>query len=49
MIARQVIDAGGPFGVTDRHGRLIGQIDRAAVLGVLVGDQPQPAMAVSDG
>ena len=41
-IARQVIDAGRPFGVTDRAGRIVGQIDRAAVLAVLVGDQPEP-------
>ncbi len=41
-IARQVIDAGRPFAVTDRTGQLIGQIDPAAVLAVLVGDQAGP-------
>jgi glycine betaine/proline transport system ATP-binding protein len=39
-IARQVVDGGRPLAVTDRAGRVIGQIDRAAVLAVLVGDQP---------
>jgi glycine betaine/proline transport system ATP-binding protein len=39
-IARRVIDAGRPFAVTDEHGALIGQLDRRAVLDVLVG---QPA------
>jgi glycine betaine/proline transport system ATP-binding protein len=38
-IARQVIDAGRPLAVTDRDGRVIGQLDRAAVLAVLLGDQ----------
>ncbi len=41
-IARQVIDAGRPFRVTDRAGRAVGQIDRAGVLAVLVGDQLGP-------
>ncbi len=41
-IARRVIDAGRPFAVTDRTGQAIGQIDRAAVLAVLVSDQPEP-------
>ena len=39
-IARQVMDAARPLAVTDGDGRVIGQIDRAAVLAVLVGDQP---------
>jgi len=39
-IARQVIDGGRPLAVTDRAGQIVGQIDRAAVLAVLVGDQP---------
>jgi hypothetical protein len=39
-IARRVIDAGRPFAVTDEDGALIGQLDRRAVLDVLVG---QPA------
>jgi glycine betaine/proline transport system ATP-binding protein len=42
-IARQVIDAGRPFAVTDDAGRVIGRIDPAAVLGVLVGDQSAAA------
>jgi glycine betaine/proline transport system ATP-binding protein len=40
-IARRVIDAGRPFGVTDRNGQVIGRIDPAAVLAVLVGDQAE--------
>jgi glycine betaine/proline transport system ATP-binding protein len=39
-IARQVIDAERPLAVTDRDGRAIGRIDRAAVLAVLVGERP---------
>jgi len=39
-IARQAIDAAGPLAVTDGAGQVIGQIDRAAVLAVLVGDRP---------
>ncbi len=39
-IARQVVDAALPFAVTDGERRVIGQIDRTAVLAVLVGDQP---------
>ena len=39
-IARQVVDGGRPLAVTDPAGRIVGQIDRAAVLAVLVGDQP---------
>ena len=39
-IARQVIDAALPLAVTDGAGRLVGQVDRAAVLAVLVGDRP---------
>ena len=39
-IARQVVDATAPFAVTDGAHRVIGQIDRTAVLAVLVGDQP---------
>jgi glycine betaine/proline transport system ATP-binding protein len=39
-IARQVVDGGRPVAVTDHAGRVVGQIDRAAVLAVLVGDQP---------
>jgi glycine betaine/proline transport system ATP-binding protein len=39
-IARQVVDGGRPLAVTDRAGQIVGQIDRAAVLAVLVGDQP---------
>jgi glycine betaine/proline transport system ATP-binding protein len=40
-IARQVIDAERPLAVTDRDGRAIGRIDRAAVLAVLVGGRPE--------
>jgi glycine betaine/proline transport system ATP-binding protein len=36
-IARRVIDAGRPFAVTDEQGALIGQLERRAVLDVLVG------------
>ena len=39
-IARQEIDGGRPLAVIDPAGRIVGQIDRAAVLAVLVGDQP---------
>jgi glycine betaine/proline transport system ATP-binding protein len=39
-IARQVVDAALPLAVTDGARGVIGQIDRAAVLAVLVGDQP---------
>jgi glycine betaine/proline transport system ATP-binding protein len=34
-IARQVIDAGRPFAVTDEQGAVIGQLERRAVLDVL--------------
>jgi glycine betaine/proline transport system ATP-binding protein len=37
-IARRVIDAGQPFAVTDEQGALIGQLERGAVLDVLVGE-----------
>jgi len=39
-IAKRVLAAPRPLAVTDGTGRVIGQIDRAAVLAVLVGDQP---------
>ena len=35
-VARRVIDAGQPFAVTDEQGALIGQLERRAVLDVLV-------------
>jgi glycine betaine/proline transport system ATP-binding protein len=38
-IARRAIDAGRPLAVKDGDGRLIGQLDRAAVLAVLLGDR----------
>jgi glycine betaine/proline transport system ATP-binding protein len=39
-IAQQVMGAALPLAVTDGAGRVIGQLDRAAVLAVLIGDQP---------
>jgi glycine betaine/proline transport system ATP-binding protein len=48
-IARRVIDAGRPFGVTDRNGQIIGRIDPAAVLAVLVGDQAGPGQGEARG
>jgi glycine betaine/proline transport system ATP-binding protein len=39
-IAKQVLDAALPLAVTDGAGRVLGAIDRAAVLAVLVGDRP---------
>ncbi len=38
-VARQVVDAGRPFAVTDGEGRVIGQIDRDAVIAVLAGER----------
>ena len=48
-IARQVVEAGRPLAVTDGAGTVIGQIDRAAVLAVLVGDQPAGAELPAEG
>ena len=39
-IARQVVDGGRPLAVIDRAGHVVGQIDRDAVLAVLLGDRP---------
>jgi glycine betaine/proline transport system ATP-binding protein len=39
-VAKRVMDAALPLAVTDDAGRVIGQLDRAAVLAVLIGDQP---------
>ena len=39
-IAKRVLDAALPLAVTDGAGRVLGAIDRAAVLAVLVGDRP---------
>jgi glycine betaine/proline transport system ATP-binding protein len=39
-IARQVVEAGAPFAVADPAGAVLGAVDRAAVIAVLVGEAP---------
>jgi glycine betaine/proline transport system ATP-binding protein len=36
-VGRRVIEAQGPFAVTDEQGRVVGQLDHRAVLDVLAG------------
>jgi glycine betaine/proline transport system ATP-binding protein len=42
-VARRVIDAARPLAVIDRAGRVLGQLEREAVLAVLVGDRQDGA------